>query len=195
LHAYSFVELCMFALLLSATERQALDAALAEAADRRSWRRLRAVRLMADGLPPDLIQTTLGVGHSSLYAWQARYLARRNPAALAERPRSGRPPSLDGVARARLAALLAEAPQAHGYHTFGWTAALLQHHLAVAEGLVVSETTVRRTLHALGYRWKRPRYVLARRDPARAEKKGGARGPSRRRPGPAGAAHRGALRG
>jgi transposase len=184
----------MLALLLTAAERQALDAALAGAEDARYWRRLRALSLVADRLPLELIQATLGVGHSSLYAWLARYTAARDPTALADRPRSGRPPGLDGAARARLEALLGEAPQACGYHTFGWTAALLRHHLAVAHRLAVGETTLRRTLHALGYRWKRPRYVLARRDPARAEKKGGAL-----RPGDcldeARAADRGPLRG
>ncbi len=33
------------------------------------------------------------------------------------------------------------------------------------------ERTVRRTLHRLGWRWKRPKYVLGRPDPAYAEKK------------------------
>lgn len=191
---YSFVELSMFTLFLTAAERAALDAALAETEDLRYWRRLRAVSLVADGLPRDLIQATLGVGPSSLYAWRARYTTGRDPTALAERPRSGRPPSLDRAACTRLAALLGQSPQAYGYHTFGWTAALLQHHVAVAEGLTVGETTVRRALHALGYRWKRPRYVLARRDPARAEKKGGPLGPGHRG-GHAGPAHGGALRG
>jgi transposase len=47
-------------------------------------------------------------------------------------------------------------------------------------GYAVGERTIRRALHRLGYRWKRPRYVLGRPDPAYAEQ----RGPSslRRRP-------------
>jgi len=36
----------------------------------------------------------------------------------------------------------------------------------------VHEHTLRRTLKRLGYRWKRPQYVLGRPDPAYAEKKG-----------------------
>ena len=32
-----------------------------------------------------------------------------------------------------------------------------------AAGLSAPHTTVRRALHALGYRWKRPRFVLSRR--------------------------------
>ena len=34
------------------------------------------------------------------------------------------------------------------------------------------QRTVRRALHRLGYRWKRPQYVLGRPDPAYAEKRG-----------------------
>ena len=59
---------------------------------------------------------------------------------------------------------------------------------------VPDETTLRRVLHSLGYRWKRPRYVLARRDPERAGKKespGGGGGADAS----GGAEHRGPLRG
>jgi hypothetical protein len=42
----------------------------------------------------------------------------------------------------------------------------------------LSGSTLRRTLRAMGYRWKRPRFVLARKDPERAEKKGGPDGAS-----------------
>ena len=41
---------------------------------------------------------------------------------------------------------------------------LLRTELA-ASGYAVSIRTVRRTLHRLGYRWKRPQYVLGRPDP------------------------------
>jgi hypothetical protein len=67
--------------------------------------------------------------------------------------------------------LLGEEPEAHGYKTVGWTVPLLAIHFAEVEGVPVSETSPRRVLNTLGYRWKRPRYVLARRDPERAGKK------------------------
>jgi hypothetical protein len=41
------------------------------------------------------------------------------------------------------------------------------------EGLVVHERTIRRTLRALDYRYKRPRYVLARTSPTWRQQKGG----------------------
>lgn len=39
-------------------------------------------------------------------------------------------------------------------------------------GYWVSERTIRRTLHRLGFRWKRPKYVLGRPDPDHERKKG-----------------------
>lgn len=39
-------------------------------------------------------------------------------------------------------------------------------------GYVVSERTVRRALKRLGFRWKRPKYVLGRPDPDHESKKG-----------------------
>ncbi|WP_414737979.1 winged helix-turn-helix domain-containing protein [Gemmata algarum] len=45
------------------------------------------------------------------------------------------------------------------------TAPPLVAHLACENRLDVSSTSVRRALHGLGYRWKRPRFVLPLCDP------------------------------
>lgn len=161
---------------LSRPERRAVEAALAATRDRRQWVRLRAVLLTADGVPSPEVCRDLGLGRSTLFAWLAHWRATRDPATLTDAPRSGQPPVLTGAHRARLAALLDSAPERYGYKATGWTVPLLAIHFAEVEGVPVSETTLRRVLHALGYRWKRPRYVLARRDPERAGKKAGPRG-------------------
>ena len=71
--------------------------------------------------------------------------------------------------------LLASDPQAPGLLATGWTVPLLvpllQTQLAHA-GSAVSEHTLRRALHRLGGRWKRPRHQLGRPDPDDAQKKG-----------------------
>ncbi len=41
-----------------------------------------------------------------------------------------------------------------------------------AAGYAASQRTVRRALHRLGYRWKRPRFVLGRPDPDYGRKRG-----------------------
>jgi transposase len=78
---------------------------------------------------------------------------------------------LEGEALAALEQVLSEDPQTHGYAATDWTVPLLRTELA-QRGYSVSERTLRRTLHRLGYRWKRPKYVLGRPDPAYALKKG-----------------------
>lgn len=67
--------------------------------------------------------------------------------------------------------LLTEDPQAHGFAATDWTVPLVRTALA-QHGYGLSERTLRRTLHRLGYRWKRPKYVLGRPDPAYEAKKG-----------------------
>jgi transposase len=67
--------------------------------------------------------------------------------------------------------LLAADPQTRGHRATGWTVPLLRTELAAA-GIMAGERTIRRALHRLGWRWKRPKFVLGRPDPAYAEKKG-----------------------
>jgi transposase len=64
-------------------------------------------------------------------------------------------------------------PSQYGYQAEGWTVPLLRYHLKATEGMEVSNATIRRCLKGMGYRWKRPRYVLARRDPFWRQAKGG----------------------
>ena len=78
---------------------------------------------------------------------------------------------VDAAGEAVLEGLLASDPQTRGHQATGWTVPLLRTELARA-GTAVGERTVRRALRRLGYRWKRPQYVLGRTDPDYAEKKG-----------------------
>ena len=157
-------------LSLSASERAALERAAAGEKRVRAWRRYRAVLLAAaDG--PEAAARALGCARSSVYAWLAAW-RRDGLGGVVERPRGGgRPARLAGGGTALLASLLARDPQARGWHATGWTVPLLRTELA-AVGYLVSYKTIRRALHRLGYRWKRPQYVLGRPDPAYAEKKG-----------------------
>lgn len=156
---------------LSRSERSDLEQALRTTKNRRHWVRLRGVLLAADGMPVAEIAAALGAGESTVFDWLAHWRQVQDPAALADAPRSGQPPRLSSAHRAQLVALLEKSPRDHGYASEGWTVPLLEAHFRDREGVAVSDTTLRRTLHRLGYRWKRPRYVLARRDPERAGKK------------------------
>jgi transposase len=148
---------------------------LAEAASKekrvRNWRRMRAIKLLAEGRRPEAVAEALGCARSSVYAW-AKAWRERGLWGLREEPRSGRKRSLERRAELLLEELLEEGePQRRGYHSSGWTVPLLKSELAKS-GYVVSERTVRRTLKRLGFRWKRPKYVLGRPDPDHESKKG-----------------------
>jgi transposase len=133
---------------------------------------MRALLLWDEGRSATEVSRTLGVGRQSLYEWRVRYLKHRDPADLVDRPKSGRNPSLSKAQRHRLGEILEQDPEAYGYRSHGWTVPLLLQHLESHEGVSLSGPTLRRTLRSMGYRWKRPRYVLARKDPERAGKKG-----------------------
>jgi transposase len=162
---------------LTAEERAELEAAAAGERRVRHWRRYRAVLLLTEA-DPTAVARTLGCSRASVYGRAAAW-RRAGLAGLTEPPRAGRARQLLGAGEAALTALLATDPQAQGHHATGWTVPLLRTELA-RTGYAVSERTVRRTLHRLGWRWKRPKSMLGRPDPDYLIKRG--RSVSRQRP-------------
>lgn len=157
-------------LRLTVDERKALQAAQARSRSVRHWRRFQAVLLRADEVPVATVAQTLDCTETSVYNWVAAWRVE-GVGGVAEGLHPGKMPRLDAAAEAALAALLSEGdPQAHGYAATGWTVPLLRTELA-KQGWEAAERTIRRTLHRLGWRWKRPKFVLGRPDPAYAEKK------------------------
>lgn len=157
-------------LVLSESDRFALLDAAAHERRVRRWRRYQAVLLVADGKSPHEAAMSVGCSRASVYSW----LAAWRTDGLAGLVEALHPPPIQTHAAALetlLTALLADDPRQHGQHATGWTISLL-HGEAHQAGIVVSEHTVRRAVRRLGWRWKRPKYVLGRPDPAYAEKKG-----------------------
>jgi transposase len=157
-------------LALSPSQRTDLEAAAAGERRVRVWRRLRAVLLLADGEAPGAVAAALGCSPSSVYGWAAAW-RRAGLAGGRGRAHGGGVAPLAARAGALLEGLLAQDPQARGHLAAHWTVPLLRAELAAA-GVAASERTVRRALRRLGWRWKRPKYVLGRPDPAYAEKRG-----------------------
>ena len=157
-------------LTLMETDRTELEAAAAAEKGVRRWRRYQAVLLLAAGQTPAAVTQTLGCSRASVYHWAAAW-RQRGVGGLHEGDHGGGQVKLGPDAEAVLVALLATDPQTRGHRATGWTVPLLRTELATA-GAAVSVKTVRRALHRLGYRWKRPRYVLGRPDPAYTEKRG-----------------------
>ena len=177
-------------LTLSEQERAELVTAQRTSRNVRHWRRYQAVLLRAEGVALATVAQTLGCRQASVCNW-TRAWRERGAQGVAEGAHRGAERRLDAEAEHRMEGLLEEGnPQAHGYAALNWTAPLLRRELA-KRGWGASERTLRRTLHRLGYRWKRPKFVRGRPDPAYAEQKsrGGASG------GDGGGRRRGVVRG
>lgn len=157
-------------LTLTSAERADLEAAAAAEPRARRWKRYQAILLRAEGQPVAAVAAALRCSMASVYAWTAAW-RRAGVAGLREGPHGGGTAKLGTAGEAVLTGLLSEDPQTRGHQATGWTVPLLRTELAAA-GYAVGARTIRRALHRLGYRWKRPRYVLGRPDPAYAEKKG-----------------------
>ena len=152
------------------TQRVELEAAAAAEKGVRGWKRYRAVLLRGEGMTVAAVAAALRCSEASVYGWTARW-RRGGAAGLREGDHGGGKPKLGAAGEAALAALLEHDPQARGHQATGWTVPLLRTELARG-GYVVGERTIRRALPRLGYRWKRPQYVLGRPDPDYAEKRG-----------------------
>jgi transposase len=157
---------------LSGADRKRLAAALEAAREARVYRRLAALLLVAEGHSVAEAARRCRVDRSSVHRWLAQYLTRRDAAALADQPRSGRPRHNRTLTPRRLAAALARDPRRCGYQATSWTVPLLARYLAARDGIAISARTLRRRLHEAGYRWKRPRYVYGQRAAHLAQKKG-----------------------
>lgn len=155
---------------LGPQERGDLEVAAARERRVRVWRRYRAVLLLADGEAPAAVAAALGCSLSSVYGWAGAW-RRAGLAGVRGRAHGGGVAPLAERAGSLLEALLGEEPQARGHLAANWTVPLLRAELGAA-GFAASERTIRRALHQLAWRWKRPKYVLGRPDPAYAEKRG-----------------------
>src|SRR5207253_1401066 len=146
--------------IMTTPRRRALERQLRSAADARVYRRTLAVLEVARGRPVAAVARALGVTRQSVHTWLAAYARGLDPAGLADAPRTGRPPLWTPALGDALRAALATPPDRFGYRATDWTVPLLREHLAGRAGVRPSGTALRRWLRALGYAWKRYRYVL-----------------------------------
>lgn len=153
------------------TDRRRLARALAQLTLVREYRRVQAVWLVAEGASIQAAARQVQVPRRTVHRWVARYCATRDPAALADQPRRGRPRHGRPTGR-QLTAALQRDPRTLGYAATTWTVALLAHYCADHLDCPITPRTLRRRLHELDYRWKRPRYAYRDRARHLAQKKG-----------------------
>jgi transposase len=113
--------------------------------------------LLHRGHHPEEIAKTLSLSLQTIFNIKRRYLSKGLDAALYDRPRSGKPPKIDGTARAKITALAcSKAPTGHARWTlrlladkaveFGFCESIS--HETVKE--VLKKTGSSRTVNALG---------------------------------------------
>jgi transposase len=110
----------------------------------RTQTRARVLDLLHRGQHPDQVAETLQVSGGTVFNIKRRYLEEGLQAALVDKPRPGKPPTIDGKMRAQITALAcSDAPDGHA----GWTLRLLADR-AVELGIVstISHTAIKKIL-------------------------------------------------
>jgi transposase len=166
----------MAILSLSDTEREALQNALKRERDALVVKRAQALLWLSQGEAAMAVAQRVGVTRQTIYNWLRTFQARA-AATLGDRlrdsARSGRPPTKREAIKALIARLWEQPSDTTSAPSdVPRTAAAIQRYLAKQQ-VQVHERTIRRTLRALNYRYKRPRYVLARRSKTWRQQKGG----------------------
>ena len=128
--------------------------------------RMHIVLLVADGYSPTHICRILFCSRTTVYAITHRF-CREGQAAFYDRQKRGPRALLDESAQKRIETLVEEhSPMEHGWLRSRWSCSVLVAQLFRERALLLSRETVRRTLHRLQFRWRRPRPVApSKQDP------------------------------
>lgn len=130
---------------------------------------LHILLLCAKGHTPSEIAGSLFCSRSSVYRTVAAYRRGRSRRGWCGAVTAAAPPKLSGWQRSLLA-LLKRTPHAYGWCRTRWSCATLSLQLTAQRRYTASRETIRRTLHGLGYAWKRARHAARDDDPARVSK-------------------------
>jgi transposase len=117
-----------------------------------------ALLMLADQVPVPTITARLSVGRSTVYGWRNAFLLDRF-ASLHQGKPAGRPAKLTPAQKQRLCALVAAGPEAAGYPTGCWHAALLQALIWREFGVMYNVHYVSELLRNLGFSYQKARFV------------------------------------
>jgi putative transposase len=121
--------------------------------------RMHIVLLRADGRSPTEIVRVLFCSRTTVYAVVARFI-REEQAAFEDRKRRGPKPLVGELASRYIERLVEEdSPTEHGWLRSRWSCKLLAVELFKERAALASRERVRRVLHRLGFRWRRPRPI------------------------------------
>ena len=128
---------------------------------------LHILLLCAGGRTPSEIASFLLCSRSSVYRAVAAY--RSGTLIYGSIEAADAPSKLRSWQRS-LVAIVSRCPSAYGWCRTRWSCQALSLELKARRGYRASRETIRRTLHSLGYAWKRARHVARDDDPERISK-------------------------
>jgi len=126
--------------------------------DKRRLQRLLALIGLGEERPVAELAERLAVSEETIYAW-LRAFALERWASLRRGASPGRPPKLSPAQRDRLKEVLTAGPEAAGYPTGCWNAALVQHWIERAFGVLYSVNYLAELLRGLDFTYQKARFV------------------------------------
>lgn len=163
-------------------ERQKLEHIARAGSKGREVRRAQALLWLHHGESVTSVARRLGLTRQTIYNIVERYQSRQGEPVqqrVSDRPHPGRPATKRAQTMEVVGELLQHPPRHYGYRQLVWTTPMLRAQAQRRLQQPLSQWTVRRALHALRQRYKRPRHVLARRSPTWRQAKGGSNGASK----------------
>jgi len=163
---------------LGGRARESLARIARSDANGRTVRRAQALLWLHAGESVGSVARRLGWSRRAIYKMVERYQARADEPVtqrIVDRPHPGRPASKRERVAQVVSTLLQKKPSRYGYRAAVWSTPMLRRQAERRLHAPVSGRTVRRALRHLRHRYKRPRYVLARRSPTWRQAKGGSK--------------------
>lgn len=141
-----------------------LQSEIRRSADARYDHRLHAVLLVAQGMTCPQVGRMLGDAPRTVEYWVHRF-ERQGVAGLKERPRSGRPRRLTEEQLEEIARVLHGSPAEVGLGTHLWDGKALSAFIEQQYGVKLSVRQCQRLFRDLGFWLRKPRSLIAHRDP------------------------------
>lgn len=156
-------------------QRQKLEQIMKHPPSGRQLKRAQALVWVDEGEDISAVAQRLRISRQIVHQWirRAQQDAEWISHQLGDARRSGRPACKAALVDETIPGCLKSDPQARGYQVNGWTNGLLRREVQRQHQVWVCPQTMRAGIQRAGYRWKRPRYVLARRPPTWRQAKGG----------------------
>ena len=144
---------------LTPADKRTIDRLFRRSRDPRVRRRANAVRLSSLGYTVPQIAEVTGSTPQTVRNSFDRFESG-GPDALADKPRSGRPPKATREYRSRLVEVVKTNPHGLGYPFTVWTVVRLRAHMAREMDVLISEARVRQIMKEENLVFKRPKHTL-----------------------------------